>query len=396
MDSMTDKVSLKTIAYEWTKLGITGFGGPSAHITLLRKLSVLERKWLSEQEFEDAIGATNLLPGPASTQMAIFIGWHLRRVSGAIVAGLCFISPGLILILILSELLLRSNLPLWVNGAALGAGAAVPMIALSASHKLLLPSWKRAGSNRIARIRWIIYVILGIFGTVFLGPYLVVLLIACGGSELILTHRSRPSSGPRTPLVSFIPVLFLGILGFGGISALAFVAFKIGALSFGGGFVIVPLMQHDAVVNYHWMSAPKFLDAVALGQITPGPVVQTVAVVGYSADGIRGGLLAALIAFTPSFLFIIFGGPHFSRLRNSQLTQSFLRGSAPAAIGAIGGAAITLGLALSFPWQIAIVVFTGVWLLAMKRGTLSAILISGAFGVGLSLIGVVSMSSIGH
>lgn len=393
---MTDKVSLKTIAYEWTKLGITGFGGPSAHITLLRKLSVNERKWISEQEFEDAIAATSLLPGPASTQMAIFIAWHLRRVSGAVIAGLCFISPGLILILVLSELLLRANLPLWASGAAAGAGAGVPMIALSASQKLLLPSWKRVGNSRPAQIRWITYVMVGIFGTVFLGPYLVVLLIVCGGFELIFEQRRRPNPEPRTPLLNIVPILPFALIGLGGISALAFVAFKIGALSFGGGFVIVPLMQHDAVVNYHWMSASKFLDAVALGQITPGPVVQTVAVIGYSADGLKGGLLAALIAFTPSFLFVIFGGSHFSRLRSSQITQSFLRGSAPAAIGAIGGAAITLGLALSYPWQIAIVVFTGVWLLLLNRGTLSAILLSGSIGVVLSLMGVVVAGGAGH
>ena len=103
----------------------------------------------------------------------------------------------------------------------------------------------------------------------------------------------------------------------GGLAALAWVAFKVGALSYGGGFVIIPLMQRDAVHTYHWMSAAQFLDAVALGQITPGPVVQTVAVVGYAAAGIGGGLLAALVAFAPSFVFVIVGGPHFDRLRRN-------------------------------------------------------------------------------
>src|SRR6266496_5707798 len=108
----------------------------------------------------------------------------------------------------------------------------------------------------------------------------------------------------------------------GGLLALVWVAFKVGALSYGGGFVIIPLMQADAVNHYHWMTNAQFLNAVALGQITPGPVVQTVAVVGYAASGVGGGLLAALIAFLPSFVFVLAGGPHFDRLRSSVRAQS--------------------------------------------------------------------------
>ena len=114
----------------------------------------------------------------------------------------------------------------------------------------------------------------------------------------------------------------------GGIAALAWLAFKVGALSFGGGFVIIPLMQHDAVHTYHWMTAGQFLTAVALGQVTPGPVVQTVAVVGYAAAGIGGGLLASLVAFTPSFCFVLGAGRYFDRLRRSQGVQAFLTGAA--------------------------------------------------------------------
>src|SRR5207248_10730656 len=126
----------------------------------------------------------------------------------------------------------------------------------------------------------------------------------------------------------------------GGIGALAWVAVKVGALSFGGGFVIVPLMQHDAVHTYHWMTSGGFLNAVALGQVTPGPVVATVAAVGYAAHGIGGGLLAAAVAFAPSFLFVLLGGSQFTRLRGSGPAQAFLAGAGPAAIGAILGAAI--------------------------------------------------------
>ena len=153
---------------------------------------------------------------------------------------------------------------------------------------------------------------------------------------------------------------------------MAWVAFKVGALSYGGGFVIIPLMQHDAVHTYHWMTAAQFLDAVALGQVTPGPVVQTVAVVGYAAHGVGGGLLASAVAFTPSFVFVLAGGRYFDRLRANGRVQAFLTGAGPAAIGAIAGAAIPLGLALGHLWQAGLLALAALWLIGLRRGVVSA------------------------
>jgi chromate transporter len=167
----------------------------------------------------------------------------------------------------------------------------------------------------------------------------------------------------------------------GGLLAVAWEGLKVGALSYGGGFVIIPLMQHDAVDTYHWMTAGQFLSAVALGQITPGPVVQTVAVVGYAAAGVAGGLLAALIAFTPSFLFVLAGGRYFDRLRASAVVQAFLTGAGPAAIGAIAGAALPLALALAHLWQLGVLALAAAWLLGVRRGVVSAIV--GAAGLGV-------------
>ncbi|MET7729559.1 chromate transporter, partial [Streptomyces mirabilis] len=165
------------------------------------------------------------------------------------------------------------------------------------------------------------------------------------------------------------------------------VALKVGALSYGGGFVIIPLMQADAVGHYHWMSDGQFLNAVALGQITPGPVVQTVAVVGYAAAGVGGGLLAATVAFAPSFLFVIFGGPRFDRLRANARVQAFLTGAGPAVTGAIAGSAIPLALALQHAWQFAVLAAAAVWLLAARRGVVSALLGAGVLGVAAAMAG---------
>ena len=173
----------------------------------------------------------------------------------------------------------------------------------------------------------------------------------------------------------------------GGLGALSWTAFKVGALSYGGGFVIIPLMQADAVHTYHWMTNAEFLNAVALGQVTPGPVVATVAAVGYAAHGIAGGLLAAVVAFTPSFSFILLGGQRFARLRESVNARAFLDGAGPAAIGAILGAAITLTLALRETWQFAVLAAAAIALLVLRRHVVETLLAAGAIGVVLALAG---------
>ncbi|HEY6479933.1 MAG TPA: chromate transporter, partial [Streptosporangiaceae bacterium] len=170
--------------------------------------------------------------------------------------------------------------------------------------------------------------------------------------------------------------------------SVAWVAFKVGALSYGGGFVIIPLMQADAVSHYHWMTGGQFLNAVALGQVTPGPVVQTVAVVGYAAAGVGGGLLAAVVAFAPSFAFVLLGARHFGRLRDNRRASAFLGGAGPAAIGAILGSAIPLTRTLTQPWQFAVLAAAAAALFLLRRGVVFTLLAAGAAGVILALAGV--------
>jgi chromate transporter len=375
-----DRVSLATIAREWGRIGCIGFGGPPAHIALLRDLCVQRREWLSPAEFEDGVAATNLLPGPASTQLAIFTAWRLRGTPGAIVGGVAFIVPGLILILALAALFLAGDPPLWVRGAAAGAGSAVAAVALHAAWSLTPASWERAGPHRPGLARWVAYAAVGAVAAALTGPWLVLVLVAAGITEAVVRHGG-PSRPLSWPVLAFVPAAG------GGLLSLAWVALKVGALSYGGGFVIIPLMHADAVDRYHWMTDGQFLNAVALGQITPGPVVQTVAVVGYAAAGVGGGLLAAVFAFTPSFLFVIFGAPRFDRLRSDARVQAFLTGAGPAVIGAIAGSAVPLALALQQPWQAGILAAAALWLFAARRGVVGALLAAGALGVAAALLG---------
>ncbi|MFE7564432.1 chromate efflux transporter [Kitasatospora sp. NPDC057500] len=383
----TGRVSLGTIAREWGRIGITGFGGPPAHILLLRRLCVERRKWLSPDEFEDGIAATNLLPGPASTQLAILTAWRLRGTPGALVGGACFIAPGLALILALAVLFLAGDPPPWVLGAAAGAGAAVPAVAVQAATSLVPASFGRAGRARAARARWAGYALAGAVAAVLTGPWLVLVLIASGLAEVAVRARGREPGHGRGRAASALP-LAAGLPALGGLGAVAWVAFKVGALSYGGGFVIIPLMRDDAVNRYHWMTDGQFLNAVALGQVTPGPVVQTVAVVGYAAAGIAGGLLAAAVAFAPSFLFVLLGGRHFDRLRADRRVQDFLTGAGPAVVGAIAGSALPLAAALAHGWQWAVLALALLWLVAARRGVVLALLAAGAAGVIASAAGL--------
>jgi chromate transporter len=374
-------VALATIAKEWGRIGCTGFGGPPTHIAMLRRLAVVREGWLGETEFEDSIAATNLLPGPASTQLAIFCAWRLRGLPGALVGGACFICPGLALILGLAALFLASSPPTWVEGAALGTGAAVAAVALNAALGLLPASWRRAGTARARRVRWVVYALVGAAAAATVGTFLVLVLLGCGVVEVALSGGVRP---PKT-LSGFVAAP-LGVAAMGGLGALTWVALKVGALSFGGGFVIIPLMQADAVHHYHWMTNAQFLNAVALGQITPGPVVQTVAVVGYAAAGVGGALLAALVAFAPSFVFIALGARHFGALRANRVAQSFLGGAGPAAIGAIAGASIPLALGIAHVWQVVILSASLVVIIGLRRSVVLTLVGAGLFGaVGAAL-----------
>jgi chromate transporter len=365
------------------RIGVTGFGGPPAHIALLRELVVERNGWMQTREFEDANAACGLLPGPASTQLAIFCAYRVAGPVGAIVGGLGFIVPAVVLVLVLSLLFLSHSPPLWVRGAGAGAGAAVAAVAVHAARGLIGPSVARVKEERVRLARWVVYLAVGAAAAALLGPYLVLALLACGIAELLIKVRPWRRIGAAPSLAMLLP----GSIEAGGIGALAWTALKVGALSFGGGFVIVPLMQSDAVHTYHWMSNPQFLNAVALGQVTPGPVVATIAAVGYAAHGLAGGLLAAAVAFAPSFSFILLGGHRFERLRANENARAFLDGAGPAAIGAILGAAILLAEALTQGWQFAVLAAAATALLLLKLGVVQTLLGAGTLGVILAFAG---------
>ncbi len=305
-------------------------------------------------------------------------------MKGAIVGGLAFVLPGLVMIIGLAALFLASAPPAWVRGAGAGAGAVVAAIALQAGLSLAGPSLSRTDGLR--RARWLLYAAAGALAAILAGPWLVLVLLGCGMLELAVR------AVPRAPAIHGVlpwpaAIAATAVASASGLGALAWTALKVGALSYGGGFVIIPLMQHDAVERYGWMSDAQFLDAVALGQITPGPVVHTVAAVGFGAHGLTGALLAAVVAFAPSFALVLLLAGRFDRLRSNERVRAFLDGAGPAAIGAIVGVAVPLAAALSEPWQFAVLGAGAVAALTLRVAVVPLLLVAAAVGVVVAIAG---------
>jgi chromate transporter len=354
-------------------MGALSFGGPPAQVALLRDLVVERRRWIDAREFEDANAVTQMLPGPAATQLAIYCAMRAGGPAGAVAGGVVFILPGLLLVLAISALALADEPAEWIVGIGAGAAAAVVAVVVQAGVLLVRGSLEQRRDGPL--LRAVAYVAIGVAATVLAGAGLVLALLACGLIELAWRRRAGAA-------VHAWPVaLVMAVAGAPALPALAWTAFKVGALSYGGGFVIIPLMQQDAVEVYGWMTHAEFANAVAYGQLTPGPVVQTVAIVGWAAAGLGGALLASFVAFAPSFLVIGLTADRFERLRSSGAARTFLDGAGPAAAGAILGAAVPLFRALEDWWQFAVLAGAAL-LLALGRPAILALAAGAVVGLG--------------
>ncbi len=287
-----------------------------------------------------------------------------------LLAALCFITPSVAFVLALSVVLLHRGRAPWLSALALGAAAAVPAVAVRAACEIGRGYFaERAHLAR--RIRIVTYAAIGAATCLLAASWLPLGLLSCGAIELVLVRTSGQS--PRSHLV----VLAMGVAK----SSLAWTALKVGALSFGGGFVIVPMMRGDAVTTHHWTTASMFATAVAIGQITPGPVVATVAAVGYAAGGVADGIFASAIAFAPSLLFIGAGASHFDRVRQRPDVRRFLDGAGPAAAGAIVGAAVLLARACTHSWQWPLIVVAALIVTTSRRLTIWSIVVCAVLGL---------------
>jgi chromate transporter len=333
--------SLAEVVRVFLKLGVIGFGGPAAHIAMMRDEVVRRRRWLSDERFLDLLGMTNLIPGPNSTEMAIHLGYVRAGWPGLLLGGACFIGPAVAIVLAIAWLyvhygttptarwVLHGVLPVIIAvvvQAIWGLGRTAVKGPLLALVGLLVLALALAGVNELALL----------FG---------------GGAIVVLVRLAKPSAAGVAALLAALglPGLALGqgaaVGGGVALGTLVLVFLKIGATLYGSGYVLLAFLRNDFVHRLGWLSDRQLLDAVAVGQVTPGPVFTTATFIGYILAGATGAILATVAIFLPSFVFVALSYPLLPRLRGSRGASAFLDGVNVAALGLM--AAVTWQLARS-------------------------------------------------
>ena len=305
MQTTTKNASLPSIAWLFLKLGFTGFGGPAVHIAMMRTEVVEKRNWLTEREFLDLLGAVHLIPGPNSTELAIFIGYRLQKWRGLLTAGLSFILPAFFIVLMLAMLYQRFGAMPDLNPILTGMRPVVISIVILA----LLNFGKTAILNFTTLIVLVLSVLLS-----WLGMNELVIIFGLGFFSLAFNHIAPAKK------LSLTPELFLFFL-------------KVGSVLFGSGYVLLAFLQKGLVEDLKWLTETQLIDAVTIGQVTPGPVFTTATFVGYLINGFEGATFSTIGIFLPSFILVALVAPFVVRLRTSEPVSHFLNGVNAASLG---------------------------------------------------------------
>jgi chromate transporter len=374
-----EPVRLRRLVYYFLRLGTLGFGGPIALAGYMQRDLVERRGWLSKEDYVRGLALAQLAPGPLAAQLAIYLGWVRARVLGATLVAFAFIVPSFVMVLALAVAYVElGGLP-WMQALFYGIGAAVIAIIARSVQKLTKLTLGRDP------LLWAVFAINAVV-TALTESEIVWVFIASG--VLVYLVRIRPGFATRAS--SFAPWAwwFTGLHGPATGSVLWDLCIyfaEAGAFVFGSGLAIVPFLHGGVVEHYGWLTERQFLDAVAVAMITPGPVVITVAFIGFLVAGPLGASAAALGVFLPCYLFVVIPAPYFHRVAGNRSIKAFVDGVSAAAAGAIGGAAVVLGRrAITDVPTIAIAVATLV-VLVKARKVPEPIVIIAAGVVGLAI-----------
>ena len=366
------QVSLAKFALYFLKLGCIGFGGPIALVGYMQKDLVEDRKWISQEDYLNGLAFSQLAPGPLAAQMAMYLGFVRAGFVGATIVGAAFILPSFLMVLGIGKAYVSFGGTRIISGLFYGIGAAVVAIIARSAMKLVKTSIKKD------KLLWAIFLVLGI-ATAVTEKEIVWLFLAAG--LLVMIARTDPSSLERqTSMFFFMPLP--GILSTTGPLFLFFL--KSSLFVFGSGLAIVPFLHGGVVQEHHWLTETQFLDAVAVAMITPGPVVITVAFIGYLVSGIAGACAAALGVFLPVYLFVALVGPFYKRFSGNTQVRAFVQGVTAAATGAIAGAVVVLGKhSIQDYWTVGIAITT--FLILMKWRIPEPLIIGAAGLLGLAI-----------
>jgi len=370
--SIAAQPSLGEIAVVFLKLGTTAFGGPAAHIAMMHDEFVRRRRWISEEEFLDRLGAANLIPGPSSTEMAIHIGLLKRGWRGLLVAGLCFIVPAVILVGIIAAIYIRYGAIPRVAGVMVAVKPVVIAIIVQAFWNL----------GKTAVKGWW----LGTIGVLAAAAYLFgahELLVLLGAALLAsLPMWSQQAKRAAALWVGALPAAAASDIVPVSLPRLFLTFLKIGSVLFGSGYVLLAFLRGDFVDRLQWLTQQQLLDAVAVGQITPGPVFTTATFIGYIIAGPRGAAVATVAIFLPAFLLVAISGPLVPRIRKSKVASAALDGVVVASLALMGVVAWQLGRDAIINWQtLVIALVSAVLLLRWKVNSAWLILGTAVIGV---------------
>ena len=337
--------TLRQLVFYFLKLGTTGFGGPVALVGYMHKDLVEEKKWITDDEYKEGLALAQLTPGPLAAQLGIYLGFVHYRVIGATLAGIAFVLPSFIMVVLLGMAYkLYGGLP-WMQAVFYGVSAAVIgiIIIIISTYKLTQKSVSKFNLDAIKKnwLLWIFYIVAGVI-TVITKTENVLLFIAAG---LLYMFVKAP---PKWSTNKAMPVIILGInfgqIEWGILGKIALFFGKAGAFVFGSGLAIVPFLHNGVVIKNQWLTEHQFVDAVAVAMITPGPVVITVGFIGYLVADFPGALVAALATFLPCYLFTILPAPYFKKIAKNKSVKAFVDGITAAVVGALAGAVIIIGL----------------------------------------------------
>jgi chromate transporter len=377
MDTHRTCTLRELIAY-FLRLGTFGFGGPIALAGHMQHDLVEDRRWFSKQDYLEGLALSQLSPGPLAAQLAMYLGWIRAGVFGATAVAAAFIAPSFIMVLLVSVLYVRyGGLP-WIAAAFYGIGAAVIAIIARSAYKLARTT---VGKDPVLIA---LFVVSGAF-TAWTEKEIIWIFLGCGFVAL-LAKAWRPSAA-TTAALAFPAWLVSGLHGpgIGELWRIAWYFAEAGAFVFGSGLAIVPFLHGGVVDQFHWLDERQFLDAVAVAMITPGPVVITVAFIGFLVAGLAGAALASMGVFLPPYLFVIVLAPHFKRWSTNLKVKAFVAGVTSAAAGAIGGAAYVLGKRAIVDLPSAVICLVTLALLIKARKIPEPLVILAAGAVGLAL-----------
>jgi chromate transporter len=333
-------MTLRELCWYFLGLGTLGFGGPIALVGYMQRDLVERRRWVNDTDFREGLALAQLAPGPLAAQLAMYIGWLRARAWGATAVGLAFIAPSFLMVVLLSTLYLRYGGMSWMQGGFYGIAAAVIAIIVRSTYKLARMTL--AGDLLL----WILF-LANAAVVAWTETEILWVVLATGLLVLIVRMRASPTLQRAQVAVFALPAwLVTGLHGAADadtLSRLVWFFAKAGAVVFGSGLAIVPFLYGGAVEQYHWLDERQFLDAVAVSMITPGPVVITVAFVGFLAGGPLGAVAAAVGVFLPVYLAVVLLAPSFQRVAKNTAVRAFVVGVTTATTGAIAGAAIVLG-----------------------------------------------------